>query len=187
MTVGLALNIVIIVLLLTTIFFCLRLGKKVSKFNTTKAELAGILEEFSSSISKAEQTINNLKSVGNAVDSNLQSQIKKARFLANDLSFLAEKAENVADVLDNKITMSRDIYRKVSADSIIMQSGNNSANKKLQMRDNVTGHKVQREGKVGSSDHQSLSKPNPNNINNKKSALDSLLKQIAKKKAEINN
>jgi hypothetical protein len=178
MSVGFTLNIIIALLLIITIFYCIRLSKRIANFNSSKTELSKFLDEFNKSILRAEKNIVELKNLGNNVDDNIQTQIKKARFLANDLSFLAEKAENVAVTLENKINMSRDIYRKVAADSIITQST-------AQGKVGVKGEEVFRARNQSGVDYQSGSKPNPNA--SKKGALDNLLRQIAQKKTEINS
>ncbi|HCR86152.1 MAG TPA: hypothetical protein DIV86_05685 [Alphaproteobacteria bacterium] len=180
MSIGVILNIVIGILLVVTIIYCFILSRRIANFNSSKNDLSKFLNEFGKSIAQAEKNIMELKEMGTQADENLKSQIKKAKFLANDLSFLTEKGENVAETLDSKITMSRDIYRKFAADSIIMQSP--AVNIAKQQREDFYKMKA---APSSNNDHQSASKPSSNL--NKKSVLDSLLKQIAQKKAEINS
>jgi hypothetical protein len=101
------LNSVIAVLLIVTIAYCWRLSKKISLLNSSKQDLMRFLDEFNSSISRAERNINELKQMGSIVDETLKQQIKKARFLANDLSFLTEKGEQIADNLEGRISENR--------------------------------------------------------------------------------
>ncbi len=171
MTVEIILNIVISILLAITVIMALKLGRKIVAFNATKEELAKFIGEFNEAINRAEKNINELKATGTTVDENLKSQIKKARFLANDLSFLAEKGENVATQLDEKISMSREMYRKTMVDPAIN-------NNRLQNLNHESAF--------------ATIKPVTTNTNkepaapSKKNALDSLLKQLAKKREEIN-
>lgn len=158
----LVLNIVISVLLVIIIILFIVFSKRIAVFNSSKKELAKFLEDFQSSIVRAERNINELKAMGDQVDENLKSQIKKARFLANDLSFLTEKGESVANTLDNKISLSRGASQgKTSSGS--MSSG------------------VKSKSLVNHSATPSKNQMSPT----KKQALDSLLKQIAKKKNEL--
>lgn len=179
MSVGVILNIIIGILLIITIIYCFILSRRIANFNSSKNELSKFLEDFSRSIIRAEKNIAELKEMGNQADENLKGQIKKAKFLANDLSFLTEKGETVAETLDSKISMSRDIYRKFAADSVIMQSP--AAN--IAKKQTEDFFKAKSNG-ASAHDHQSVSKPSSNV--NKKGVLDNLLKQIAQKKSEIN-
>ncbi len=173
MTIEIILNIVISTLLAITVILGVKLGKRISAFNTSKEELGKFLVEFNNSILRAEKNINELKATGTQVDENLKAQIKKARFLANDLSFLAEKGESVASSLEEKISMSRDIYRKNMADSTAKAT--RIANPSLNT-ESATASRP----KI--SEASSVKEPA---VPGKKNALDELLRQIAKKRDEI--
>jgi hypothetical protein len=171
------LNVVIALLLVITIVFCLVLSKRISAFNSNKNDLAKFLLEFSSSIQRAEKNINQLKELGSNVDENLKAQIKRARFLANDLSFLSEKGENVAQNLEGRISMSRDVNRKMATENSI-----NSMNANRQQREILSGEEPTRP-------RPGAQAPTPTAANNqmsnaKRQALDALLHEIARKKSE---
>lgn len=108
---GLILDILIAALMLVTIAFCYRLSKRITVLNAGRNEMAAFLVEFNEAISRAERNINELKSMGTQVDETLKGQLKKARFLANDLSFLTEKGETIAENLDRKLSEVRSLAR----------------------------------------------------------------------------
>lgn len=165
------LNVVIAGLLVITIIFCLVLSRRIASFNSNKTDLAKFLLEFNDSIRKAEGNINQLKEMGTNVDENLKAQIKRARFLANDLSFLSEKGESVAQNLESKISMSRDTHRRLSTE--------NSAGASGRQREIVSGDSPYRPKQVAApTAEKSLISPS------KRQALDALLQEIAKKKSE---
>ncbi len=173
MTLEITLNIVISFLLAITVILGIKLGKRINAFNKSKEELSKFLIDFDSSIVRAEKNINELKATGTQVDENLKSQIKKARFLANDLSFLSEKGENVASTLEDKISMSRDMYRKVmtaepARNSAPSRPSNPSLNTETALPQKTKSPDAPKEGNT-----------------NKKNALDDLLRQIAKKREEV--
>lgn len=105
-------NIVISILLLATVAYSISLSRKLSNLQKTKGELQHFLLEFDRSIQVAEQHISTLKALSQAADKSLKDQIEKARFLANDLSFLSEKGEAVADTLEVKIDQYRSLEQK---------------------------------------------------------------------------
>ncbi|MDX1949532.1 MAG: DUF6468 domain-containing protein [Rickettsiales bacterium] len=170
MTIEITLNIIICILLAITAVLGLRLGKKISSFNQTKTELEKFIISFNESIRRAENNVNELKATGTSVDENLKAQIKKARFLANDLSYLSEKAENVASQLDEKISSSREIYRKVMVENPQATQAKPIYSQNLDFT--PPNKNIQNTNK-------------DSNSPSKKNALDALLKQIAKKKEEI--
>ena len=161
------LNLVIALLLVITIIFCLNLSRKISAFNSNKTDLAKFLLEFNDSIKKAEGNINLLKEMGSNVDENLKSQIKRARFLANDLSFLAEKGENVAQNLETKLSISRDVSKKIATENSVSTPP----------RDVSISEETSRP-RTNTEINPKKSKMSPS----KRQALDALLQEIAKRK-----
>jgi len=155
-----ALNIIVSILLTIIIVLFIIFSRKISAFNSSKKELAKFLMDFQSSINRAESNINELKEMGTKVDENLKSQIKKARFLANDLSFLTERGEAVADNLDNKVRRVSANPSKASSQDVETRANNVNMEKQTQQASSQQG-----------------------NVSKKK-ALDMLLQQIAKKKEE---
>ena len=140
---GLILDGIISLLLVTTIIYCWKLGRKITQLKQGKKELAEFLLEFSDSIKKAESNISELKELGSRTDEVLCEHIKKARFLANDLSFLMGKGENVAEALEHFIEAARPTRRNLLRDdrpfpaavpptAIIRKDGNRPVSGSLQ-------------------------------------------------------
>lgn len=97
---------IIALLLVVTIGYSWRLSKKLSAFKDSKKELDYFVKEFNQAIAHADYSIGTLKTLSKEADENLQDHIEKARFLANDLSFLAHKGDNVANKLEEYIATS---------------------------------------------------------------------------------
>jgi hypothetical protein len=170
------LNVFIALLLLITIIFCLILSKRISVFNSNKKELGKFLLDFNDSIIRAEKNINLLKEMGSQVDENLKAQIKRARFLANDLSFLSEKGEVVAQNLEGKIHLSRDVQKKIVSDNLI----NNNFRKELPVKDSiVNSESFKPKASVNTNSEKTMISPS------KRKALDAILQEIAKRKSEV--
>ena len=172
--VDIILNVVISLLLLITIVFCYALSRRISAFNSNKTELAKFLLEFNDSIHRAENNINQLKEMGSQVDENLKAQIKRARFLANDLSFLSEKGETVAQSLEGRINMTRDVNRRVATENAV---GPNAALQN-KAREILSGDEPFRPRQNAPQQGAEKSMLNPA----KRQALDALLQEIARRK-----
>lgn len=170
------LNVFIALLLLITIIFCLILSKRISAFNSNKKELGKFLLDFNDSIIRAEKNINLLKDMGSQVDENLKVQIKRARFLANDLSFLSEKGETVAQNLEGKIHLSRDVQKRIVSDNLI----NNNFIKETQIKEPLANSdSFKPKAAINNSAEKSMISPS------KRQALDAILQEIAKRKTEV--
>lgn len=172
------LNVFIALLLLITIVFCLILSRRISVFNSNKKELGKFLLDFNDSIMKAEKNINLLKEMGSQVDENLKVQIKRARFLANDLSFLSEKGETVAQSLEGKIHLSRDVQKKIVSDNLVNNNISNRA-RETNIKE-PTPNSDSFKPKTASNPVSEKFLINPS----KRQALDALLQEIAKRKSK---
>lgn len=109
------LDIFIIALLVTTICYCIKLSRRITLLHQGKDDLNKFIQDFNEAIMRAENNINELKVLGSDADENLRSHIESAQYLANDLSFLMEKGENVADMLEQQIAVSRTAQRPTPA------------------------------------------------------------------------
>ena len=172
------LNVFIALLLLITIVFCLILSRRISAFNSNKKDLGKFLLDFNDSIMKAEKNINLLKEMGSQVDENLKVQIKRARFLANDLSFLSEKGETVAQNLEGKIHLSRDVQKKIVSDNLVNNSISNRTRETTIKEPIPNADSFKPKTTSNAVSEKSLINPS------KRQALDALLQEIAKRKSK---
>jgi hypothetical protein len=97
------LDAVIALLLMATVGYCWRLNQRISGFRNAKAELEHMIRSFDASIRQAYESIAVLKE--NSSDKNIQliRDMEKVRFLANDLAYLVEKGEKLADSLESSV------------------------------------------------------------------------------------
>ena len=118
MPAGLILDGVIAVLLLLTIGYCAALMRRLGNLRGAQSELRGLIDGFGDSIVRAEKGIAGLKKAGAdaagelddriaEADSRIARQTKAAQTLADDLKFMSEKAEQLADRLERAIDRAR--------------------------------------------------------------------------------
>ncbi len=90
-------------LLAITCSYCWRLNRRIASFRNAKDELDHMIRSFDSSIRQAYESISVLKD--NSSDKNIQliRDMEKVRFLANDLAYLVEKGEKLADTLETSV------------------------------------------------------------------------------------
>ncbi|MFV9875831.1 MAG: DUF6468 domain-containing protein [Rickettsiales endosymbiont of Dermacentor nuttalli] len=97
----------IVLILLISIIYSLRLNKKIKEFNTTKAELASLIKNLDNIVIKAETNIEVLKELS----INLSSKVDAGQVLSDDLSFMVDRAGTLADKLEVMITLARDMEK----------------------------------------------------------------------------
>ena len=101
---SLILDVFVAVLLVITICYAVRLNKRLSKLRRNKAALEKLSVTFGDSTARAEEGIATLK---NTTDL-LQERIDKAQSLRDDLAFLIDRGDQVADNLEDLVRAARD-------------------------------------------------------------------------------
>lgn len=107
MSFALLFDVVVACLLLATIVFAVILNRKLSIIHNSREELQALLDHFSKSLSRAEDGIIELRKAANSIGEGLDSQIKKAGALKDDMVFLIERGENLATQLEDGIRKAR--------------------------------------------------------------------------------
>lgn len=97
------LDVVIASLLVVTSVYCWRLNRKMASFRNARHELDHMLKSFDASIRQAYESVAFLKDAGSTKNLQIIREMDKVRYLANDLAFLVERGEKIADSLENSI------------------------------------------------------------------------------------
>lgn len=105
--VELALQAVLVVLLVVFLFYAMMLNKRLGNLRESRGELEKLIHTFADATSRADKSIHGFKSTADHSGKALQDAIVKAQGLRDDLAFLIEKAEAVADRLDTGIRSAR--------------------------------------------------------------------------------
>ncbi len=111
MNYALILNFVVIILLIATIIYSTILNRKVASLYQHRGELQHFLASFTSSLAKAEQSMQVLKGTGETAFAMVEQHMKQAAALRDDLSFLVERGEAIAARLDDNIREARTLNK----------------------------------------------------------------------------
>lgn len=111
MSFTIALDLVVIAFLVVTIAFALRLNKKLIMVYQSREELQAFLAQFTTSMEKADHSIKDLKGMGESVFKTAQEQMVLAQTLKEDLGFLNERGEELAERLDVGIREARTVQK----------------------------------------------------------------------------
>ena len=102
-------NLAIICLLVPTIIYTYRLNKSLTILRQNQNSLAKLVEALNDATHKAENSIPKLKSVTEHSSEGLKEVVDSAKTLKDDLLFINERADNLADRLENVIRDGRNI------------------------------------------------------------------------------
>lgn len=114
--VGFLLDFLIVGLLMTTISYCWVLNKRIKILQDGKSELAALLKHFDESTARASESIVALQTASKKIGENIQNRIDKVNYLIDDLNFLIEKGNKIADQLDANFAVNRARSRVISED-----------------------------------------------------------------------
>ena len=104
---GLALDIIIVVLLGATIFYAIRLSKYLDAFRSNRADMEYLIRELSSQITRAQAGVTALDDAAKESGEELQTLVTKARGMVEELSLMTEAGDNLAARLENLATRNR--------------------------------------------------------------------------------
>ena len=110
----LIINIIIIALLIPTIIYAYRLNGNLKALRQNQNSLAQLIQALNEATFKAENSIPKLKSVTEHSSEGLKEVVDSAKELKDDLLFINERADNLADRLENVISNSRNMENKTS-------------------------------------------------------------------------
>jgi len=97
-------DILLMILLLTTMFFIWRLNKRISKMQKTRDDLSVLMQGFDEAIIRAELSIRDLREHSNDTSINFQKKIDKALNLSTDLAFMTDRALVLSEKLEKMIS-----------------------------------------------------------------------------------
>jgi hypothetical protein len=87
-------------LLMTTIYICMKLNKRVQVLQNSKSEFSRLIERFDDTTRRAQDSIKELQNVSRLVNEQLSERFDKANFLADDLAFMIERGNKLADSME---------------------------------------------------------------------------------------
>lgn len=133
---SLLLNFLIVVLLMATISYCWVLNKRIKILQDGRNELASLLNHFDESTTKASETILALQSASKKIGENIQAKIDKVNYLIDDLAFMVEKGNHLADKLEANFAVNR-ARNKVDTEKnidVIPEAGHSETEKNISVK-----------------------------------------------------
>ena len=102
----------LIVLLLAMLFHAIRLERALGVLRRDRASLERLVEGFNASTHQAEIGIQRLRAAADGAGRQIESQLAKSVSLKDDLAFLTERGDRLADRLDVLVREARPLARE---------------------------------------------------------------------------
>lgn len=105
------LDIVVSLLLAATIGYAVILNSRLTALRKNRDDLAKIIVAFNEATARAEASIPKLKRAAEEAGGGLQDRVEKAQSLRDDLAFMIERADTMANRLENAVRSARSEVR----------------------------------------------------------------------------
>ncbi|WP_374633378.1 DUF6468 domain-containing protein [Ferrovibrio sp.] len=137
MNITLLVELVVAVLLIGTFGMCLALNRRLGNLRANQDEMRRLIGEFDKALSKARVGMADLKAASAAVDGVHEERMKQAKALREELGFMIETAERLADRLAGEAAGNRSL-----------RTGKDGAPQSAPVRDNLQRDAARRDGLV---------------------------------------
>ena len=101
------LDIVVSLLLIATISYAVMLNSRLSALRKNRDDLAKTIINFNEATMRAESSIPKLRKAADEAGQTLQERVEKAQSLRDDLAFMIERADTMANRLENAVRSAR--------------------------------------------------------------------------------
>ncbi len=113
----LLLDLVVSGLLVATITYAIRLNNRLGALRKNRDDLAKTIVSFNEATVRAELSIPKLKRAAEEAGAGLQERVEKAQSLRDDIAFMIERADAMANRLENAVRSARTEVRSSSSSS----------------------------------------------------------------------
>ena len=101
------LDLIIAVLLVATIGYCTTLNNRLTALRRNRDQMSKIIASFNEATLRAESSIPKLRRAADEAGNGLQERVEKAQSLRDDLAFMIERADTMANRLENAVRTAR--------------------------------------------------------------------------------
>lgn len=108
-------DISILVLLAATVFLAFRLTMSLKNFKESRTEMEGLVNRLTANIDKAERAIGGMQNAARTAGKELDEIISEAKALSDELKFMSQSGDNLANRLEKLADRNRELVEKIEA------------------------------------------------------------------------
>ncbi len=118
MSLTLAMDILIVVLLAATIFYAVRLSKHLDAFRSNRSDMERLIRDLSMQITRAQEGISTLDELAKESSDELRALVAKSTGLSDELQLITESGDNLAERLEKLATKNRELVDQIDAKAL---------------------------------------------------------------------
>lgn len=107
MSFSLILDLIVVALLVPTIIYAVILNNRLATLRKNREELARLIAAFNEATNRAETGIPRLRKISEEAAKGVQEKVTRAQVLRDDLAFMVERAEGMANRLEEAVRAGR--------------------------------------------------------------------------------
>ncbi len=123
MTAGLVLDGMIVLLLVPTVGFAFVLNRRLATLRRAQDEFRELLSGFNEATERAQTGVFQLKAAAGEVGGKLRDGVEKARTAGDELSFLIDAGNRLAERLDSGISAAPGVATETGAATVVEMAG----------------------------------------------------------------
>lgn len=104
---GFVLDLLMVLLLGAVLAYAVILNKRLAQLRSNKDELAKVVNAFNDATQRAEASIPRLRKAADDIKNQLEDRIEKAASLKDDLAFMIDRSDSMANRLESSVRMAR--------------------------------------------------------------------------------
>ncbi|MBF0356016.1 MAG: hypothetical protein HQL43_12345, partial [Alphaproteobacteria bacterium] len=106
-TLSIVLDLLLVLVLGAVLAYAVILNKRLTQLRANKEELARVINSFNEATQRAEASIPRLRKAADEVKNQLEERIEKAVSLKDDLAFMIDRGDSMANRLESSVRMAR--------------------------------------------------------------------------------
>lgn len=113
--IGFLMDAVILVLLASTVFLAYRLNANLRNFKESRSDMEGVVNRLTANIERAEKAVAGLQVSARNSGMDMDKKIKESKFLIDELKFMNEAGDSLANRLEKLAETNRALIEKIEA------------------------------------------------------------------------
>ncbi|MGN6671574.1 MAG: DUF6468 domain-containing protein [Candidatus Nucleicultricaceae bacterium] len=112
MSISILIDVIVVMMMAATVFYTMLVNRKLQGLQKGREDLQTFVESFGESLAQAERSVKELKQTGQSIFDVIQKESETATRLRDDLVFLTDRGERIADDLEKSIATTRELLKK---------------------------------------------------------------------------
>ena len=140
---ALIMDVGMLVLLAATVYLAFRLNMNLKNFKQSRSEMEGLVNRLTANIDKAERAIGGMQNAARNTGKELDEVISDAKALADELKFMNETGNNLANRLEKIAERNRESSEKIEEKSMLAKVSSSTKGQPIKIEEATRGFAIQ--------------------------------------------